>query len=79
MSHDDFLQSLRALVGAAHVLGGEQAAPFLVDWRGHFRGAARAVVVKSRGHFRGGPHHDAHRLAGVPMQCRFQRRLDLSL
>ena len=44
MSHDDFLQSLRALVGAAHVLGGEQAAPFLVDWRGHFRGAARAVV-----------------------------------
>ncbi len=31
MSHDDFLQSLRALVGAAHVLSGEEAAPFLVD------------------------------------------------
>ncbi len=44
MSQDDFLQSLRALVGAAQVLGGEAAAPFLTDWRGHFRGAARAVV-----------------------------------
>lgn len=44
MSHDDFLQSLRALVGDAQVLSGEAAAPFLTDWRGHFRGAARAVV-----------------------------------
>lgn len=35
---------LRAIVGASHVLTGEDAAPFLVDWRGRYKGHAQAVV-----------------------------------
>ena len=38
------IQSLEGLVGATHVLTGEDAAPFLVDWRGRYRGNALAVV-----------------------------------
>ncbi len=41
---DPLLPALRALLGADHVLTGEAAAPHLVDWRGRFRGRARAVV-----------------------------------
>lgn len=35
---------LSAIVGAANVLTGEAAAPFLVDWRGRYKGQAQAVV-----------------------------------
>lgn len=38
-------QALVQMVGAAHVLTGEAAAPFLTDWRGRYTGAARAVVL----------------------------------
>lgn len=38
------LEKLIDIVGANHVLTGEQAQPFLVDWRGRYKGAARAVV-----------------------------------
>jgi len=38
------LEKLIEIVGAAHVLTGEQAQPYLVDWRGRYKGAARAVV-----------------------------------
>jgi FAD/FMN-containing dehydrogenase len=36
--------ALAAIVGAGHVLTGEQAAPYLTDWRGRYRGTALAVV-----------------------------------
>jgi len=36
--------ALSAIVGAANVLTGETAAPFLVDWRGRYKGQAQAVV-----------------------------------
>ncbi|WP_296945739.1 FAD-binding oxidoreductase [uncultured Massilia sp.] len=42
---DRFLDELRAIAGAAHVLTGADAAPFLADWRGRFTGSARAVVL----------------------------------
>jgi FAD/FMN-containing dehydrogenase len=35
---------LNAIVGAANVLTGGAAAPFLVDWRGRYKGQAQAVV-----------------------------------
>ena len=38
------LEKLIEIVGASHVLTGEQAQPYLVDWRGRYKGAARAVV-----------------------------------
>jgi len=38
------LKSLRCLVGAAHVLTGDAAAPYLTDWRGYTTGRALAVV-----------------------------------
>lgn len=38
------LEKLIEIVGATHVLTGEQAQPYLVDWRGRYKGAARAVV-----------------------------------
>jgi FAD/FMN-containing dehydrogenase len=38
------LDKLIEIVGASHVLTGEQAQPYLVDWRGRYKGAARAVV-----------------------------------
>ncbi len=42
---DRFLEELRAIAGARHVLTGADAAPFLADWRGRFTGRARAVVL----------------------------------
>lgn len=38
------LEALQGLIGATQVLTGEAAAPFLVDWRGRYRGEALAVV-----------------------------------
>jgi len=38
------LESLQSLLGAEQVLTGDAAAPYLVDWRGRYRGAAQAVV-----------------------------------
>jgi len=38
------IDAFRAIVGADNVLMGEHAAPFLVDWRGRYRGQAQAVV-----------------------------------
>jgi FAD/FMN-containing dehydrogenase len=38
------LDALRAIVGASHVLTGEDAAPYLTDWRGRYVGQALAVV-----------------------------------
>ena len=38
------LSQLVAILGAEQVLHGEAAAPFLVDWRGRYRGEALAVV-----------------------------------
>jgi FAD/FMN-containing dehydrogenase len=38
------LAELAAAIGATHVLTGEDAAPFLVDWRKRYRGRALAVV-----------------------------------
>ncbi|MFC5301432.1 FAD-binding oxidoreductase [Azospira restricta] len=40
----DLIDRLRAAVGAANVLTGDDMAPHLVDWRGRYRGAARCVV-----------------------------------
>ena len=38
------LEGLANIVGQANVLTGEAAEPFLVDWRGRYRGKAQAVV-----------------------------------
>jgi FAD/FMN-containing dehydrogenase len=38
------LSELQAILGADQVLTGEAAVPFLVDWRGRYRGQALAVV-----------------------------------
>jgi FAD/FMN-containing dehydrogenase len=38
------LRELEALLGASQVLTGEAAAPYLVDWRGRYRGQALAVL-----------------------------------
>lgn len=38
------LEDLVKIVGQAHVLTGEAADPYLVDWRGRYRGRAQAVV-----------------------------------
>jgi len=38
------LQALTQIVGEEHVLTGEAAEPYLVDWRGRYRGKAQAVV-----------------------------------
>lgn len=35
---------LQGIVGAEHVLSGEQAAPYYKDWRGRYEGTAEAVV-----------------------------------
>ena len=40
----NLLSELEQLLGAAQVLTGEAAAPYLVDWRGRYRGKALAVV-----------------------------------
>ena len=45
MSDDTLLASLAAIVGANQVLSGAaDLAPYLTDWRGRYRGAARCVV-----------------------------------
>ncbi|MFP5402565.1 MAG: FAD-binding oxidoreductase [Gammaproteobacteria bacterium] len=42
---DSLIETLRGIVGAAHVLDGAQdMAPYLNDWRGRYHGRARAVV-----------------------------------
>lgn len=38
------INDLISIVGADHVLEGEEAAPYLTDWRGRFTGRAQAVV-----------------------------------
>jgi FAD/FMN-containing dehydrogenase len=38
------LDTLRAAIGAAHVLTGDDAAPYLTDWRKRYRGRAQAVA-----------------------------------
>jgi len=38
------LEQFAAIVGPAHVLAGDDAAPYLVDWRKRYRGSAQAVV-----------------------------------
>ena len=40
----DILETLAAIVGPAHVLTAEAAAPYLSDWTGAFSGSARAIV-----------------------------------
>jgi len=37
-------EQLAAIVGPAHLLAGDAAAPYLVDWRKRYQGRARAVV-----------------------------------
>ena len=54
------VDELRAIVGDGHVLTGEDAAPFLVDWRGRYRGLAQAVVRPA----------DATEVAAVVRHCR---------
>lgn len=44
VSEVEFLRRCADVVGAAQVLTGEDARPFLSDWHGRFRGAARAVL-----------------------------------
>jgi FAD/FMN-containing dehydrogenase len=57
---DPLLDTLRAIVGAAHVLDvAADMAPFLSDWRGRYHGSARAVVRP----------HDAAELARVVAAC----------
>ena len=42
----DFLDGLRAIVGATRVLtGAEEVAPFCTDWRGRYTGSASCVVL----------------------------------
>ncbi|NLJ52051.1 MAG: FAD-binding oxidoreductase [Alcaligenaceae bacterium] len=38
------INDLISIVGAEHVLEGEEAAPYLTDWRGRYTGRAQAVV-----------------------------------
>lgn len=38
------INDLISIVGAVHVLQGDEAAPYLTDWRGRFTGRAQAVV-----------------------------------
>lgn len=43
---DEFIQELQRIVGDCHVLtDAEDTAPYLVDWRGRYKGAACAVVL----------------------------------
>jgi FAD/FMN-containing dehydrogenase len=45
MTHSALLTELRAIVGESAVIAdGDALAPYLVDWRGRYSGAARAVV-----------------------------------
>ena len=40
----DLIPALRALVGAAHLIEGEDTTPYVTEWRGRFRGDALCVV-----------------------------------
>ena len=40
-----FINLLRDVVGASHVVSGEDAAPYCSDWRGRYSGVAIAVVL----------------------------------
>ncbi|MBI2305688.1 MAG: FAD-binding oxidoreductase [Rhodocyclales bacterium] len=40
----DLVERLQTAVGTGNVLRGDDMAPYLVDWRGRYRGAARCVV-----------------------------------
>ena len=40
-----FINLLRDVVGASHVISGEDAAPYCSDWRGRYSGVAIAVVL----------------------------------
>ncbi|MFT3758827.1 FAD-binding oxidoreductase [Thauera sp.] len=57
---DGFIQELRLIVGHSHVLtdAGDMA-PYLVDWRGRYKGTARAVVLPAT----------TQELADVVCQC----------
>lgn len=44
---DAFLDAVRAIVGPAHCLQDDAAAPYLTDWRGRYTGTARAVARPS--------------------------------
>jgi len=44
LTEEMMLDELIRIVGASHVLTHDQAEPFLVDWRGRYRGKAQAVV-----------------------------------
>ena len=41
----DLMNLLRNVVGTEHVLSGETAAPYCIDWRGRYSGQALAVVL----------------------------------
>jgi FAD/FMN-containing dehydrogenase len=41
----DLINSLHDIVGIDHVLSGETAAPYCIDWRGRYSGSALAVVL----------------------------------
>ncbi len=57
---DPLIDTLRGIVGAAHVLDSNAGmAPFLSDWRGRYHGTARAVVRP----------HDTGELAAVVCAC----------
>lgn len=48
---DAFIRAVNAVVGAEHVLSDPvDMAPYLTDWRGRYRGAARAVVRPASTH-----------------------------
>ena len=44
MPHKELLQTLRAVVGASHVLSDGDLSAYELDWRGRERGKALAVV-----------------------------------
>ena len=44
MGGEALIERLRAAAGATNVLTGDDMAPFLIDWRGRYRGSARCVV-----------------------------------
>jgi len=40
----DLIPALRAIVGEAHLIEGEDTTPYVTEWRGRFRGDALCVV-----------------------------------
>ena len=43
ISDDALVAELAGIVGAEHLLTDDDLAPYLTDWRGRYRGAARCV------------------------------------